>query len=255
MKILSWNVYQSNKQTSAILSFLADPDTDMICLQEVSGVLLKELRLFSDRNNYELVQAIDFYQRHEAYYLVILSKPGIEFKGKIELVHEKRRSILQRILDYKEPREALYIDFKIHQKNFRLFNVHLEAWNKPGLRIKQFEQIIKQFDRNKANIVCGDLNTFSDRLIARLGGPILNYSLKDFSHNDAQVFQEIFKENKLINPFEGKMTNRYTRNQLDYILVPQGLKTKNAKLQEKYFGSDHKALVLEVEYNSPDGKN
>lgn len=248
MKIVSWNVYRYNKKINyEVIDFLEDSNADIICLQEFPKKKLYRLRKLK---GYKISHFKEYfyYKKKEPVYLysVILSKFDIEDEEIIE--HKKFKNIGNKILKV-HPKiriQAGFIEFRFKNKYYRLFNLHLECRVSAEYRVKQFEWIISNINENRYNIICGDFNTFSDAYSNFINYFFTGVSLKYFFKNESNIFNEIFMENKLQNPIDCDRTFKYTKRQLDYILVPEDIKVVESRVNKDLIGSDHFPIEVEI---------
>src|SRR3989344_6197884 len=245
LTLLNWNVWLFNKDTETIISFIAEQDADVVCLQEVSAPLLAELKR---RTAYHIFTARDAYHRSNGdrtpSFLVILTRRRVVGADAVRFRKQKKRTLLARFLGIEEGLEFHYVDIvSTNGMCLRIFNVHLECITSPRRRILQFREVCRRLDSG-ANIVCGDLNVlrvwygFFLRLI--LG------SWEELWEREHELFARVFKENNFLNIFEGEITHYFTGNQLDYILVPKETAIVSPHIFPDSRGSDHKPMRVEV---------
>ncbi|MEM1312795.1 MAG: endonuclease/exonuclease/phosphatase family protein [Patescibacteria group bacterium] len=248
MIIISWNLcVENNNQIQSVYNLLKDYQPDVVCLQEVSLSCLKDLQLLK---NYELIVAKDFnsfkYNKKREYKLVILSKYQILNRNgdnKFSISHLTRRSFWDFVNRWQESLEFQFIDIEYRNQRYRIFNIHLEVAAGPRLRLKQFMFAARHFNPKAHNIVCGDLNIYAKFWLNLLVGWAMGYTPTELFINEEKLFESEFRRLGMMNLFKGQKTYPKYGLQLDYILVPNSLSTKNNQIITSVKDSDHYAIV------------
>lgn len=64
---------------------------------------------------------------------------------------------------------------------------------------------------------------------------------------ERELFEERFKKYGLHNPLRGMTTHKFSRSQLDHILVSEDIVVKNAWVVPEKHGSDHQPVGIETD--------
>lgn len=241
MKILSWNV--SRKSNSCPLKdVLKEEIYDVICLQEVNEVFITELK--SNLYNYTIYTAKEVLETkkstHELFLVTLIKSEVINTAS---FSHEAYNSRFYHITKRRISIEYSYVDFSINGTFCRIFNCHLQCVASPSFRLAQFKGILKEFENNYHNIICGDLNTFYKPYLFMIG-PALNYKKTDYFINEKKIFSTF---ESLKNPLYNKNTSIYKTGQLDYILVPKYARVNAAHvLKSLRYTSDHYPICTDI---------
>ncbi len=255
MKIYSWNVLCFNKKLPEVCDFIKTLDFDVLCLQEVTDDLLKELQ----KMPFHLVYHVDVIRlfskkRQEKNYVVILSRHEFQSHGTMQFAelpfpaHTRLFIAFMGLFEWSwvTERGAIYADVKIEHKKIRIFSIHLTLWG-PGNRAKEFGLLTEYLPKGDSSVVCGDFNVIEY-------GPmkILNFllggSLKEGTpwYPERELFEDRFKKQGLHNPLLGKITHKFSRSQLDHVLVSDNLRVLNAWVVPDSHGSDHRPVGVEI---------
>jgi endonuclease/exonuclease/phosphatase family metal-dependent hydrolase len=245
MKILSWNVYNYNRRIDEILAFILSSDSDVICLQEVTEILLERLR-----ENYvgNIAVALDGYDCEKEYYLVTLTKFDVTENKTIQLNDKIKISLIQKLLNWEEALSFQYIDFTCNDKTYRVFNTHLTNGSGASKRLSELQKTVSFFNKNSINIVCGDFNTFTKKSFSWLLGSLYSLKKEDIRVDEINVFNSYFETNSLQDALRGSCTQHllFLKFKLDYILLPKSLKIINSYVSNNRLGSDHNPISLEI---------
>ncbi len=260
MKIYSWNVLCYNKQIPQVQEFVKELDFDVLCLQEVTAELLEHLKTLSYNLEYHVDVLRMFAEgKKELNYVAILSKYPIEEKGTMQFaelgfpIHTKLFIRFMSLFKWSAVTErgAVYIDVRVKGKLLRVFSVHLTLWG-PGSRAQEFELLASHLpqvaQKDHASVVCGDFNIIEYGPMKILHW-FLGAPLKEATpwYPERALFEGRFKKYGLHNPLRGKVTHKFSRSQLDHILVSEELTVKKAWVVPESHGSDHQPVGLELE--------
>ena len=261
MKIYSWNVLRSNRKLPELYRFIEELDFDVLCLQEVTEEMLTALKDMP----FEIAYHVDRFAhvvtlRKKAYvevnYAVILSRHPIISHTKIEF-SKLLRTFTSKVFEYFMSRiekweslsnlGAVSADVNINGEVVRIFSVHLALWN-PQTRANEFAELMKYVSEEHPTIVAGDLNILEYGPIKIINW-ILGGSLMEGMpwYSERNLMETEFKKNKLSNPLLGKITFKFSRSQLDHILVTPEFKVIEAWVLPEAHGSDHQPIAAEIE--------
>jgi len=245
MKVLTWNVYKDNKKMSKLILQLQKEDADIVCLQEVPERFLEKLS-----GMYEFVVSSNegWTYRKTGEEILILNV----ILSKFEISHVFTQDIsLHTLFEARKYKQfsSEFISATINVKgiNYEVSNTHLRCVAPPWVRVKQFEEILKNIDTNKRNIICGDLNTFSWPLLNLLIWKRYSYTFKEIWTNGRKIFDTIFTTHNLVNPHRGVGTFKLFPVQYDYILVDKEIVVNSSQKIKQLSGSDHYGLVIDVD--------
>jgi hypothetical protein len=189
--------------------------------------------------NYKLArEVISTKNKSLTVYLVTLTKHIID-SAYSEAITTKQ-SPIYKIIDRVIFIEYSYIDIIFENSPYRIFNCHLQYSTSPSHRISQLKSILKRFNSNSYNIVCGDLNSFSNKYFFMLG-IFHGYNLKDYAINERNYINNLH----FINTFAGMNTVVYKTGQLDYILLPINFRVHSFQIaKNERSKSDHYPINL-----------
>lgn len=261
MKIYSWNVLCYNKKIAEVRSFIEGLDFDVLCLQEVTEELLEILKLLPFHISYH-VDVLRMFSKHkqELNYVVILSRLPIEEEGTLQFANLAfpihTRIFIRAMSIFKwswiTERGAVYIDLKIGSKVVRVFSVHLTLWG-PGTRAEEFEHLATHLLHTSlpeihSSVICGDFNIIEYGPMKILNF-LLGSKIKEATpwYPERELFEERFKKYGLHNPLRGMTTHKFSRSQLDHILVSEDIVVKNAWVVPEKHGSDHQPVGIETD--------
>lgn len=257
MKIYSWNIngLRAVLNKGALQDFLKTENPDFICLQEIK---CKPEQLDFD---FEILGYKIFWNPAE--------KSG--YAGTAILVRE---NLLEQVtlcaLDTSELAKNEGRIIALEMPDFFLVNVYVPN-SKPdlsrlSLRFEDWDpsflQLLKQLEKTKPVITCGDFNAAHEPLdIAR---PNSNHHSAGFTDEERKGVTNLISSG-FVDTFRSKYPDvaRYTwwshwghareNNvgwRIDYFFISQNIakNLKNAEIYEHYLGSDHCPISIEMEF-------
>ena len=242
MRILSWNIAflpqkinilrNPNKVLFNIIDKMLKKEADIINLQELFDYNLQtQIDNILKFNNYNT-----FYSEKDGF----ISKNGLLTCTNQKITNTKELNFC----NYTGPEILINKGvISVETDNFIIHNTHLQSDSLTDIGInycdkfreKQFEEIniyLKEFDNDKLNILCGDLNE-----------DLNNLNLKKFIDNNPNDKFKLNK-NKII-------TFPETKKQLDYILLNKPINIRYSI--DKNDLSDHYLLICDL-YNKMNNK-
>jgi len=242
MKIISWNLWDSNRNLDQSLKLAFNEKPDIICFQEFrkeSKNLLKQYRKF----DFFFAEDFSFPKRGVIIKCDLVIGIKKEYKAsfkKIKMPKKTKKNLLMKLTHWDEAVEFCYVDFEKNKTKFRLFNIHLSCAANPERRNKEIKSVLRYKSKTRKNILCGDLNTFARIHYNFLVGWIFGFRFRDTLCNEQKKFLEIFKREKLVNIFCNKITYPLFGLQLDHIIIPDTFEYSNTKThKESILYSDH----------------
>lgn len=255
MKIYSWNVYCFNRKVPEVASYIEQLDFDVLCLQEVTPELLERLKAMPFHLAYH-VDVIRLTLRKERYvnYVAILSKREFLNEGTLQFfdfslpLHTRLFVAFMAFFNWSfvTERGAVYTDIPYAGGTLRVFSVHLTLWG-AGNRAKEFEAVIGHVEPEASTIVCGDFNVIEYgpmKILNWLLGAPLREGMPWYPERD--LFEERFSEAGFHNPLRGSVTHRFSRSQLDHILLSKDLAVAHAFVEPDSHGSDHQPVSVTI---------
>lgn len=257
MIIYSWNILYRNKELARAFEFIQNIVFDFFCLQEVPEEFLQQLQTLS----FFIVSGIDtekvFKSTTIKMYNVILSKHPLGEYGEISFIDHwilspfRTRFFiwLMKPFHFSKTinRGGLYADTVVGEIPVRIFSLHL-ALAHPKQRFEEFKLAMLKLDMTRKQIVCGDFNILESPHIT-----ILNWLLGGRA-TDALLYkrerlaiEKHFTSHELINPLRNFITHKFSRSQLDHILIHQSFSVTNAFVLKDRIGSDHSIVNVRVE--------
>ena len=262
MKVYSWNLLRKNRNVPELCRYIEELDFDIICLQEVTEEMLVRLKKMPFDIAYHpdrIAEVIKLFSKNETEvnYAVILSRYEILQHGKIEFPKLLRtfnsntfEFFMERIQKWESVSNlgSVYADIEVEGKPLRIFSVHLALWN-PQTRANEFEHLMEYLPAKGETIVCGDFNILEYGPVKILN-LLLSGSVSEGMpwYPERKLFEARFKKYELVNPHYGKTTHKFSRSQLDHVLVSRGIRVTNAQVEEDSHGSDHQPIWAEVEF-------
>jgi endonuclease/exonuclease/phosphatase family metal-dependent hydrolase len=256
MKIYSWNVFCFNKKLPEVVKYISALDFDVLCLQEVTPQLLAKLKQLPFQITYH-IDVLRLYKKDavEMNYVVILSKHELRGHGTLQFADFPfplyTRAIIRTMEYFKwswiAERGVVYADIKIGSQLVRIYSLHLTLWG-PGNRAEEFKLLADSIPKGQAAIICGDFNVIEYGPM-KLTNILLGASLKQSTpwYPERKLFEALFKNYNLRNPLRGKVTHKFSRSQLDHILVSKEIGVKNAWVEPETHGSDHLPVGIQIE--------
>ncbi|MES2931379.1 MAG: endonuclease/exonuclease/phosphatase family protein [Patescibacteria group bacterium] len=262
MRIYSWNILFENKRLDEAFAFLRALDFDILCLQEVPGEFMAQLRSLP----YELASAVEYtYARKDGAphqtLSVILSRYPIESHEEIEVPNWFLRPILRERIATNLLRFLRIWRWTRSTGNRR----HLLAWidipdigptqvyslhltiHSPAARRIELDSVRAKYDQTRPAIMAGDFNIFDTYRVALpawfFGATVLDTLMPWRERIWAERF---FAHIGLQNPLRGLCTHQTTRCQLDHILVSESLEIAAASVVYERYGSDHNPVFVEL---------
>lgn len=247
MKLLSWNVNGFRAvMNKGFTDFLDSEDPDVVCLQEIKA---QELHLPLGYEQYKITINVAEKKGYSGVAILSKTKPlsitkGLGFKehdneGRV-ITAEFEKFFLVTVYTPNSKRGLLRLDYR-------------QEWD------KVFLKHLKELEKNKPVVVCGDLNVAHKEIDLTNPGP--NKRNAGFTEEERAGFQT-YLDNGFIDTFrefdqsEGKYTwwsymhNARARNigwRLDYFLVSESIKKniKDAFILDQIMGSDHCPVGIE----------
>lgn len=244
---------KSNTKMDKLLQYALSYNPDVLCLQEVPTLALEKLR---SQETYSIAHTHDFINQREGKncYISTLSKDGFQKTEEITYFDKSIKSLLNNFFYKKlgkneEMHKGLLTDFRFNNKEIRLINVRLSCATGPTNRIEQFKNVLKHLDKNKVNMVCGDLNIVDSIPFNVVTGWARGFKKREWLIDERKLFEEKCMEYGLTNIFRGITTVilPFPLLQLDHILVPKGIKVKNKEVSKHTYGSDHRMLMVDLD--------
>lgn len=245
-----------NRELDDAFAFISSTPFDVFCLQEVPEGFLERLHTLPC----EIASRIDTEKVFPAgvvpMYNVILSRYPITNQGDIsfdfpDLAHSWRARMfvwLMRPLHFSpaKNRGSLYADITINGTTTRVFCLHLTLAH-PKWRLREFEEAMISRDPSMPTIVCGDFNVLEKPHITSLNW-LMGGRASDMFLYKRERFQieDRFVEHDLANPLRGSITHRFSRSQLDHILVSKSLAITSAAVIPNRIGSDHNPISVTI---------
>lgn len=235
-------------------------DFDVLCLQEVTPLLLERLKSMP----YHLTYHVDVLRLHgkgkdERNYVAILSKVPFLNTGTLQFFdfafppHTRAFITFMSLFrwSFVTERGAVYADVPYGNSTLRVFSVHLTLWG-PHNRVKEFEAVLGHVEPEAPTVVCGDFNIIEYgpmKILNWLLGAPLSSGMPWYPERD--LFEERFLKAGFSNPLRGKTTHPFSKSQLDHILVSHNMKATDPHVYRERHGSDHQLIsaVLGSETN------
>lgn len=260
LKIYSWNVngLRAVIRKGALQDFIAREDPDILCIQETKA---KQGQAEIDLPEYEELWNSAERPGYAGTAIFTKIKPL-----SVQNILPTDQSLIDQFGDPLQEGRVLTAEFE----HFYLVNVYTpnskNGLERLPLREKlwdpEFLQYLKQLERTKPVVVCGDFNAAHQEIdIAR---PQTNHHSAGFTDAERQGITNLIDAG-LIDTFRTLHPNeiRYTwwshwgqaraNNvgwRIDYFLVSKSLasRLKSAEIHEHYYGSDHCPISIELEF-------
>ncbi len=245
MQIVSWNVFNRNKDINTFRRFLHDTHADVYVLQELADHHLAIIETLPD---YTLYRALDFIEGEEIAYLGILTRlPSSDSKV---IAHnpdlQLSPSWIARRNAWRECIESLSILVEDGERNVRIINAHLVCAASPRLRVVQLQDIVQHFETNQRTILCGDFNTFARPWYNFLVGWLYGFGILDLWINETNSLKAFAENHDMSRAFVNVVTYPRLHLQLDNMLV-SGLQVTTSRVEADTYGSDHRPLIATLE--------
>ena len=251
MKIIAWNVngLRSLLKTDYLNELFIKEDPDIFCMGET--------RLSCPYDNI----ITKFPQFKYKYWSDCKVKKG--YSGTSIFCKKKPKNVIYGLNKLDDEGRVITLEFK----NYYLIHVYTPnsgiALARLEWRVKQwdieFQHYIKELQKNKPVIICGDLNVAHEAI--DLKNPKTNTKTAGYTIEERESFNHLLKNCNLIDTFRKKypekieysywsyMRNSRTKNigwRIDYFLVDNILynKIKESSILTDIFGSDHAPIKL-----------
>ncbi|MDB5195105.1 MAG: hypothetical protein JWO84_289 [Parcubacteria group bacterium] len=255
MKIYSWNVLCYNRQIDTVADHIETLDFDVLCLQEVTPHLLGRLKEMPFHLAYHL-DVIRIFKRGRKMhnYVAILSKHPLVHTGTLQFfdfpfpLHTRAFISLMPFLklNFVTERGAIYVDVPFGTGTLRIFSVHLTLWG-PHNRAKEFEAVIGHVEPDQPTVIGGDFNVIEYgpmKILNWLFGAPIRQGMPWYPERD--LFEERFANAGFKNPLRGTITHKFSKSQLDHILVTENIRVTDATVHPESYGSDHQPISIEI---------
>ena len=250
MKIISWNVagYRAALK-KGFIDFFEQIDADIFCLQEVKASM-EQIPYVPEGYHCYLNEALKKGYSGTLVYTKI--KPlSVSYGIKVEM-HDKEGRVIT--LEY---------------DNFYLVNVYVPNAGRDLIRLryrqeweKDFLKYLKQLERNKPVIVCGDFNVAHKEI--DLKNPKTNRGNAGFTDEEREKMTELLNSGftdsfRFLYPertdaytwwsYMGHARDKNIGWRIDYFIVSNDIKEKikKAEIYPEVMGSDHCPIGLEIE--------
>jgi len=249
MRLINWNISIHNWNIEKALKNILSHTPDILCIQELPERGIDYLKKIP---GYELVYCFDNKtdKISRTAFLAILTRYKILTTGTYDYGQYALTPLMEKLFGGKQGK-SLYVDVDINGKVRRIHTLHLTWPVRPGIRIAEFSRFLDVAKPGNTELVCGDLNTFGKFKNNFLAYFLFGYNRQDLFTNEKNIFKDFFQKFEWQNPFEGTVSPtwpwRFSRAQLDYILVPQNMIVKNKLLLKKSYGSDHHPQMVDLE--------
>lgn len=258
MRIISWNVYVHNKRLKRAVAYVLSLAPDVVCLQEVPSSLLPALAALP---NYSLTSCFDWkHDRDETKHAYICTLTKMKPKSQERYVYDTERSTsifthaYTNIYHIQEQHQAIVVTLAVGKnRSIRIVNTRLSCAVGIGDRLREFTALVQQTKHPTIpTLYCGDFNILDNQPVNKLTGWIRGFTRRDYTLNERDLFEKIWKEEGVTNIFKGSSTTFYSVGntpllQPDHILVPQSVFCSMHRIIQTRFGSDHKILDATVQ--------
>lgn len=255
MTVYSWNILCYNRKIPEVIAYIEQLEFDVLCLQEVTPELLAHLKTLPYHLAYH-VDVIRLYKeaREEPLYAAIVSKRPFIRTGTLQFfdfpypLHTRLFIAFMSLFKWSfvTERGAVYADIESGDRQLRVFSVHLTLWG-PHHRATEFEAVIGHVEPEQPTVICGDFNIIEYaplKVLNWLLGAPLSHGLPWYPERD--LFEERFAKAGFHNPLRGKITHRFSRSQLDHILLSRDLSAAAARVEPDSHGSDHQPVSVVI---------
>jgi len=255
MRIISWNVFVSNKKIKKGIHYILSLSPDVICLQEVPQRMMSYLRT---RSGYSLSTCFDSKhhrtsKRHVYVCTLTRQKPISVTKHTYD--NGFSNSFLTKaytsLLHIEEKHMVLVVTLTVRRKKIQIANTRLSCAIGTHDRLQEFTTLIQKTKRSTIpTIYCGDLNVADSKIFNRLTGWIRGFDHFDYLLDEREAFEKLYEKEGLTNIFRGTSTSITNRPllQFDHILVPNFCTVEGNGLTRKRYGSDHKMLIADINF-------
>jgi exodeoxyribonuclease-3 len=284
LRIFSWNVngLRAVLRKNALQEFIASEKPDILCLQEIKAkpeqVEVPEgydmIINSAERSGYSgtailFSSALDLSVQDVIHWSSGKACPSGNFLGDVRNIRLERPNLVsfhasENNIAVREGRVVL-----LDLNKFFLVNVYVPN-SKPDLsRLKlretewdpEFLKYLKELEKTKSVVVCGDFNAAHEEIdIAR---PKTNHHSAGFTDEERRGITNYLNAGfidtfRSLHPEEvrytwwshwGKARENNVGWRIDYFFISKSLKKnlKSAEIYERYFGSDHCPISIELE--------
>lgn len=254
MRIITWNLWVSNRHAKKAIDHALSFDPDVICFQELSAPMLEYLK----QNKYTATYTYDSVNHRntkKTAYICTLTKEKPKRARVVEYSQVRSTSFLSRVIYEKiirsnEKHEAPIVEIAAGNTHVQIANARLSCAVGTRERLSEFTGILSQLNPNIPAVIAGDFNIIDNQLINILIGWIRGFRLREYFLNERREFEKIVQAHGYTNIFR-KRTTYITSHpvlQLDHILVPRDARISYHHIEKKRFGSDHRMLIADIDF-------
>ena len=243
MQVATWNMYRYNKRSLQGVQTLLDAGHDVVCLQEVPEHLLDSITKLTP--HHAVCRELVWKKGTQKTFLVTLSQHPLTHT--MITPHKRWPSFATKILGLEEGLEFHAVDVRVHNHDWRIFNVHLPLHAPPFGRMIEWIRICSKFSQQSHNVICADFNAYAGPIWSALLSPILGTKFKHLVAHERKRLKKFLEKKNLQNPFGHWRTQVYFPYQLDFILHHETLTPTKAKRWPSRLHSDHWPLSITLE--------
>ena len=244
MKLVSWNVFNLNRDVYAVVRFVRGEDADVYALQELTPSHIAALR---DIAGYTLHTAEDFAEGGELTYLGLFTR--LSARDHRVITHNPGRavspSIVGRRMKWQECFQSQSITVDQGGTEVRVANLHLSCAVSPRARLAQLQAAAPHIAAAPRAVVCGDFNSFGRPWISPIVGWLYGFGWQDVFRDEPRGLARYAAAQGMAQVFRGVVTFPRYGFHLDHMLV-RGLTIGAHRVEHDTHGSDHRPIVAEL---------
>ena len=243
MRVVSWNLYNRNRDVRAILGYLRAADADVLALQEVSA---RHLDALAGLDGYGCHVAEDFSERGELSHLALLSRLPVTAYEAVPINRARcvSPSLVGRARGWVECLEAQQARIEVAGRAVRLVNLHLSAAASPAHRRRELESALAAVGVDQRLVVCGDFNSFARPWIGLLAGWAYGFGPSELCANEDRALTAFAARHGLVRALGRAVTYPRFGLPLDHVLA-RGLGPPHGRVEPATHGSDHRPVMVD----------
>lgn len=254
MRIITWNLWVSNRHAKKAIDHALSFDPDVICFQELSEPMLTYVKQKKYVPTFTH-DAVNYRNSKKTLYICTLTKHKPVRSRVVEYsqVHSTSflsRVIYEKIIRSKEKHEAPIVEIAAGNSHVQIANARLSCAVGTRQRLSEFTGILSQLKPNIPAVIAGDFNIVDNQLFNLLTGWIRGFRLSEYFLNERREFETIVHANGYTNIFRKQSTSitNHPLLQFDHILVPNSAHVTYHHIEKKRFGSDHRMLIADIDF-------
>ena len=244
MNLVSWNVWNRNREIDKFKRFLREQDADVFAFQELTSEHIELLRSIQD---YNLYLAEDFIEGEQLTYLGILTRLPVR-RHEVVTLNSNRQvspSWIGRRNRWIECLQSHNLTLLTNGLNATIVNVHLSCGVSPTYRHRELLRAIEVVEQTERIVICGDMNTFANPAFNWLVGWFYGSGVSDLLTHEIGSLDRFAHQRGMLRMPRKAVTFPRLKLQLDHIIT-RGMDVSECTVERDSYGSDHVPITIRL---------